>query len=962
MPISLPALIAGPILRRVEATNISVWVAFSKKQIAKLVIWDDAEIETTGTEPIAENGAKATSNLMETLEIASQLHIALITLDTSQTKLESTKIYAYNIYFGDSAAALTNDLNTAKLLTAPEPDTNHFPVLGYNPGRLPTIIIAGDKLEDLHLIHGSCRKIHGNGDESFRHVDSLIKKNIAIADLSKRPQQLFLTGDQIYADEIPKLALPFINALGTQIFNDKKEQLILESNATSITKSAPADMQHFPPGGRQHIQNKLAMFTGNGTSSHLFAFPEFCATYLFYWSPEAWPKDLVLMLTEFKNSSYDDWVGSFHYYFLVNILKDLATEMVELTFPSSSEEETNKRKALIKKLHDDFATGTLPAPSEEINTLTTKWQVYSTVSGFEDVVKTMRISNGLSDEEKKTLASIYSMAGVLSESRSSVDFLLALPYARRALANISTYMIFDDHEMTDDWNFSHLWKNRVHSSPLGVQLLRNGMMAYTIFQDWGNVPVEYPYELLKGTVSGTDLETKETNYKNTFKKTKGNKLELLKKISEYGKAMAAGSEPEKPGTLANTIDTLLLVAEKTPAADSFVTPVRWHYDITTGAAHTFFLDTRTRREFDEFTAFTGLLSKEAMDDQLPERITENNYPVVFVISPVPALSLPVIEEFAQPLVGMFESGINDKGIGGAPIGALSGALKRDTEAWGFSEKHMEMFLARLATFKKVIILSGDIHFGCTTYADYWKQRKAANHARIVQLVSSPFKNGWDLDFILLKSGFAQRLIAGFDFEFEKHGWQDKDLKTKGRMAPRHRMRIRRNAAVIPRQGWPAGTTIEPEEPDWVWRLRVSVDERDYTDLNLDFPLSITTDLTEETGAATKDGMKATVLQMANRHNSLLKLGRSRRIVWQPHIGHIFFTKIGGDATKLAVNHEFHYTLRTDGFLNSDTSPDFDKDVVLAGPFTLHTINMDVTPEELAPPTTLNQVLEPNPVV
>ena len=53
----------------------------------------------------------------------------------------------------------------------------------------------------------------------------------------------------------------------------------------------------------------------------------------------------------------------------------------------------------------------------------------------------------------------------------------------------------------------------------------------------------------------------------------------------------------------------------------------------------------------------------------------------------------MLEEFAQPLVGMLESGINDEGVGGAPIGAISGALKRDTEAWGFSEKHLEMLLA-----------------------------------------------------------------------------------------------------------------------------------------------------------------------------------------------------------------------------------------------------------------------------
>ncbi len=38
---TLPALIAGPILRRVEPTSITVWLAFSKKQITQLVIWDN---------------------------------------------------------------------------------------------------------------------------------------------------------------------------------------------------------------------------------------------------------------------------------------------------------------------------------------------------------------------------------------------------------------------------------------------------------------------------------------------------------------------------------------------------------------------------------------------------------------------------------------------------------------------------------------------------------------------------------------------------------------------------------------------------------------------------------------------------------------------------------------------------------------------------------------------------------
>ena len=42
----------------------------------------------------------------------------------------------------------------------------------------------------------------------------------------------------------------------------------------------------------------------------------------------------------------------------------------------------------------------------------------------------------------------------------------ALPEARRVFANIATYMICDDHEITDDWNLSQLWKDRVlHVAP-----------------------------------------------------------------------------------------------------------------------------------------------------------------------------------------------------------------------------------------------------------------------------------------------------------------------------------------------------------------------------------------------------------------------------------------------------------------------------------------------------------------
>jgi hypothetical protein len=50
----------------------------------------------------------------------------------------------------------------------------------------------------------------------------------------------------------------------------------------------------------------------------------------------------------------------------------------------------------------------------------------------------------------------------------------AMPAVRRVLANIPTYMIFDDHEITDDWNITMEWHEGVKASDCGKQVVANG--------------------------------------------------------------------------------------------------------------------------------------------------------------------------------------------------------------------------------------------------------------------------------------------------------------------------------------------------------------------------------------------------------------------------------------------------------------------------------------------------------
>ena len=57
--------------------------------------------------------------------------------------------------------------------------------------------------------------------------------------------------------------------------------------------------------------------------------------------------------------------------------------------------------------------------------------------------------------------------------------------------SVPTYMIFDDHEITDDWNLNQAWCKRVLAKPFGRRVIQNGLTAFAIFQAWGNTPEQF---------------------------------------------------------------------------------------------------------------------------------------------------------------------------------------------------------------------------------------------------------------------------------------------------------------------------------------------------------------------------------------------------------------------------------------------------------------------------------------
>ena len=65
------------------------------------------------------------------------------------------------------------------------------------------------------------------------------------------------------------------------------------------------------------------------------------------------------------------------------------------------------------------------------------------------------------------------------------------PAVAQVLANTPTYMIFDDHEVADDWNLNGRWVTRVYGREWGRFIVRNGLLAFTLMQAWGNDPAHF---------------------------------------------------------------------------------------------------------------------------------------------------------------------------------------------------------------------------------------------------------------------------------------------------------------------------------------------------------------------------------------------------------------------------------------------------------------------------------------
>ena len=77
------------------------------------------------------------------------------------------------------------------------------------------------------------------------------------------------------------------------------------------------------------------------------------------------------------------------------------------------------------------------------------------------------------------------------EQTNTVIFRHGVPRVARALANIATYMMADDHEVTDDWNLTRSGSIASTRRRRGRTSFETAVAAFGVFQGWGNDPAKF---------------------------------------------------------------------------------------------------------------------------------------------------------------------------------------------------------------------------------------------------------------------------------------------------------------------------------------------------------------------------------------------------------------------------------------------------------------------------------------
>jgi len=288
------------------------------------------------------------------------------------------------------------------------------------------------------------------------------------------------------------------------------------------------------------------------------------------------------------------------------------------------------------------------------------------------------------------------------------------PTLRWLFSTVSTVMIFDDHDVHDDWNTSAAWVETMRAKPWWRERITSALVSYWIYQHLGNLA---PAEL--------------------------DESELLEQVRA-------------------TPDAGPLLREWAWNADHSANGSRWSHARDLGNTRLIVLDSREGRVLSK-------APRKIVDDEewkWIESAASGDFEHLLIADTLPVLLSPGFHDAEA-----WNEALCD-GAWGRAAAKLGERIRRalDLEHWAAfndSFERMAGLLAAVGAGKRgpapasIVMLAGDVHHAYLAEVAF--RRGAGVTSAVYQAVCSPFRNPLDAHertFARMGNSFAFRLLAG----------------------------------------------------------------------------------------------------------------------------------------------------------------------------------------------------------
>ena len=281
------------------------------------------------------------------------------------------------------------------------------------------------------------------------------------------------------------------------------------------------------------------------------------------------------------------------------------------------------------------------------------------------------------------------------------------PLIRWLFSTVSLSMVWDDHDMSDDWNISRSWHEEMERKEWWHDRAVAGIMTYWIYQQIGNL-------------SPREIEDSEI----------------------YGKVRGNRDATEVLRTWAKEID-------------STASGTRWSYCRDIDGVRAIFMDSRASRVLTEER-------RSIFDDEVWDWIVDHcsgDFDHLLISTTVPYLLSPTFHHLEA-----WNERLCD-GVWGGAAARGSERLRRalDFDHWAafqFSFQRFRQLLEEVGSGKRgkppasIAILSGDVHHAYLSEVAF--PRGAGVQSNVVQAVCSPYRNPLDeRERRVIRAGFTR---------------------------------------------------------------------------------------------------------------------------------------------------------------------------------------------------------------